>query len=151
MLINKLLIALQYNTFLFNKESVLWLWSVCINSSSLALFLILMIYRLFKDSSYVIFYRNGEINIVRVFYLIFYIINLLLQLIFHIEHNIGFIIVYYICTISISIVLTMNVYNKQLAKVIEGTDSLMKILYIIDLYTTERQHELRDFTTSIHM
>ena len=149
MLINKLLIALQYNAFLFNKESVLWLWSVCINSSSLALFLILMIYRLVKDSSYVIFYRNGEINIVRVFYLIFYIINLLLQLIFHIEHNIGFIIVYYICTISISIVLTMNVYNKQLAKVIEGTDSLMKILYIIDLYTTERQHELRDFTKKL--
>ena len=53
--VNKILIAVQFNTFLFNISSVLWMWAVCINTFSLGFYLLLMIYLLIKDPSFIIF------------------------------------------------------------------------------------------------
>ena len=147
--VNKIFIAIQFNTFLFNISSVLWMWAVCINTFSLCFYLLLLIYRLYKDPSFIIFYRNYKINILRIFYLVFYIINLIIHLIFNVNHNIAFVIVFYVCIISLSIILTIIIYNKQEAKVIEENDSIMKVFYIIDLYTTNKEKELQKFTKKL--
>ena len=140
----KTLIALSVNIVYLNEmklfqETSLWLWAFVLEKCIVIIYCLLIILNLTINKEYIIFYRNTNMNTIRIYYLFLYAVFFLFGIAFDMNGYKNLLIPGYISLLLLTIIIVKCIDKLQMRNVLLCKNIWNKLLWLLNYYMLSQE------------